>query len=68
MFRPENEKEDCLMCITENCGRLIEQTYTKPQQTVEIRLTQPRETFSFSTQIFLGHKSNCLVGFTCLEV
>ena len=49
MFRPENETEDILLSITKNSETLIKQTHTKPQETLDFRLTKTRKTF-FSNQ------------------
>ena len=35
MIRPENQPEYLLISITKNCQTLIEQTKTKPQETLE---------------------------------
>ena len=35
MNRPKNETQDLLLSLTRNCGTLIKQTHTKPQETVE---------------------------------
>ena len=35
MIRPKNKTEDLLISITKNCEKLIRQTHTKPQQTLE---------------------------------
>ena len=50
MKRPKNETEDLLLSITKKCERLIKQTHTKPQETLEYKLTKPRETFSLNHQ------------------
>ena len=34
MIRPKNQTEDLLLSITKNCETLIEQTHTKPQETL----------------------------------
>ena len=43
MIRLKNEKEDLLLRITKNCGTLYKQTHTKPQNTLENKLTKSRE-------------------------
>ena len=53
MFRPKNET-DLLLSITKNGETLFEQTHTKPQETLDFKLTQPRETFSFRPSINVG--------------
>ena len=39
MFRPENGPKRLLLSITENCTTLIEQTQTKPKETLEVELS-----------------------------
>ena len=68
MFRPRNETEDLIFSITKTCKTLIKQTHKKPQETLEYKLTKPRETFSFEQSNTPGLDSNCLIGFTDLEV
>ena len=48
MIRPKNEIESLLLSITKNCETLINQTHTKPQETIEFKMTKPRETFHFT--------------------
>ena len=66
MVRPKNETEDLLFSKT--CRTLIPQTHTKPQETLEIKLTKSRETVSFKPSIILGPDSNWMIGLTILEV
>ena len=47
---------------------LIKQTHTKPQETLEFKLTKPREIFSFQPSINLGLDTYRMVGLTILEV
>ena len=51
MIRPKNETEDLLLSITKNCETLIEQTHTKPQETLEFKMIKPREAFHFKAPI-----------------
>ena len=51
MIRPKNGTEDLLLSITKNCETIIEQTHTKPQETLEFKMTKPRETFHFNPPI-----------------
>ena len=48
MIRPENETEDLLLSITKTLETLIVKTHTKPQETLELYITKPRETFNFN--------------------
>ena len=68
MVLPKNETEDLLPSISKNCETLIKQLHTKPQETLEFKLTKSRETFSFKTSITLGLDSNWMVVLTSLEV
>ena len=47
MIRPKNETEDFLLSITKNFEMLTEETHRKPEETLEFKLTKPRETFHF---------------------
>ena len=66
MIRPENETEDLLLSITKNCETLIEQTHTKPQETLKFKMIKPRETFHFKPPIQI--KGDWMIGLTDLEV
>ena len=45
LIRPRKETEDILLSITKICETLNKQTHTKPQETLEFKLIQSRETF-----------------------
>ena len=66
MIRPKNETEDLLLSITKNCETLIEQTHRKPDETLEFKMTKPRETFHFKPPIQI--KGDWMIGLTDLEV
>ena len=66
MITPKNQTEDLLLLITENCETLIEQTHTKPQETLEFKMIKPKETFHFETPIHI--KEDWLIGLVDLEV
>ena len=66
MIRPKNETEDLLLSITKNCETIIEQTHTKPQETLEFKMTKPRETFHFNPPI--QTKEDWMLGLIRLEV
>ena len=66
MIRPKNQTEDFLLSITKNCETLIEQTHTKPQETLEFKMIKPRETFHFKPPIQI--KGYWMIGLTDLEV
>ena len=50
MIRPKTQTEDLLLSIT-NCETLIEQTQTKPQETLQFKMFKPRQTFHFIPSI-----------------
>ena len=66
MIRPKNEKEDLLVSITKNCETLIEQTHRKAEETLELKMIKPRETFHFKPPI--QNKGDWMIGLTDLEV
>ena len=66
MIKPKNETEDLLLSITKNCETLIEQTHTKPQETLEFKMVKSRETFHFKPPIQI--KGDWMIGLTDLEV
>ena len=66
MIRLKNETEDLLLSITKNCETLIKQIHTKPQETLEIKMTKPRETFHFKPPIQI--EGDWMIGLTDLEV
>ena len=66
MIRPKNETEDLLLSITKNCETLIQQTHTKPQETLEFKMTTPRETYHFKPPI--QTKEDWMLGLVDLEV
>ena len=66
MIRPKNETQDLLLSITKNCETLIEQTHTKPQETLESKMNKSRESFNFKPPIQV--KGDWMIGLTDLEV
>ena len=48
MFRSRYGTEALLLSATENYEILIKKTHTKPEKTLEFKLTKPKETFSFN--------------------
>ena len=66
MIHPKNETENLLLSNTKNCETLIEQTHTKPQETLEFKMIKPRETFHFKPQIEI--QGDWMIGLTNLEV
>ena len=45
MARHKYETENSLLSITKNCETPIQQTYTKPQETLDFKVTKSKETF-----------------------
>ena len=43
MNRPKNQTEDLLISITKNCEVIIQQTHTKPQETLEFKMIQSKK-------------------------
>ena len=62
MIRPKNETEELLLSITKSCETLVEQTHTKTQETLEFRMTKPKETFHFKPQI--SFEGSWMIGLT----
>ena len=66
MIRPENETEYLLISITKNCEKIFAQTKTQPNETLEFKMTKPRETFHFNPPIEV--KEDWMIGLPDLEV
>ena len=66
MIRPKTETEDSLLSITKNCETLIEQTHTKPQETLEFKMIKPGKTFHFKPALQI--KGDWMIGLVDLEV
>ena len=66
VVRPKNQTEDLLLSHTKNCQKFIIQTHRKPQETLEIEVTKPRETFHFNPLI--SYEGSWMLGLTNLEV
>ena len=66
MIKSKNLTEDLLLSITKNCETPIEQTKTKPQESLEFKMIIPKETFHFNPPIQV--KGDWMIGLTDLEV
>ena len=66
MIRPKNETEDLLLSISKNCETLIKQTHRKAEETLELKMIKPRETFHFKQTIQV--KEDWMIGLVDLEV
>ena len=66
MIRPKNQTEDLLLSISKNCETLVKKTQKKAEETLEFKMTKPRETFYFNppNQVL----DDWMVGLTDLEV
>ena len=60
MIQPKNQTEDLLLSITKNCETLIEQTHRKVEETLEFKMTKPRQKFHFNQQIQI--KGDWMIG------
>ena len=68
MIRPKNGTEDLLLSFTKNFEVLHKQTHRKSVDTLEFKLTKPRETFFLKPAFNLGSDSNWMLGLPSLEV
>ena len=66
MIRPKNQTEDLLLSIALNCETLFKQTHRKPEETLEFKMTKPRETFHFNPPVEI--KKDWMIGLADLEV
>ena len=66
MIQPKNETEDFLLSITNNCEKLIEQTHTEAQETLEIKMIRLKETFHFNAPVEV--EEDWMIGLTNLQV
>ena len=51
MIQPRYQTQNLFLSVTKNCETLIKQTNTKPYETLETKLTKPRESFSFKRAV-----------------
>ena len=66
MITPKNKTEDLILSITKNCETLIEQTHRKLEETLEFKMTKPREKFHFTPPMEI--KEDWMLGLVDLEV
>ena len=66
MIRPKNQTEDLLLSITKNFDTVIEPTRGKAEETLEFKMTKPKETFHFKPPISI--EGSWMTGLTDLEV
>ena len=66
MTRHKNKNGALLLSITKNCEALIEQTCTRPEESLDFKMIKPRKTFHFNPTIqIIG---DWMIGLTDLEV
>ena len=58
---------ELLLLIKKHTDTLIEQTKTKPQETLEFKMNKQRQTFSFNPPINLVEERKCLMAVSLLE-
>ena len=58
---------ELLLLIKKQTDRLIEQTRTKPQETLEFKMNEQLQTFSFNPPINLVEKGKWLLGVSSFE-
>ena len=58
---------ELLLLIKKHTDTLIEQTRTKPQETLEFKMVESKQTFSFNSPINLLEEGKRLLGVTLLE-
>ena len=63
--QPKNQTEDLLLSITKSCEKLIVQTHTKPQETLDFKMTKPKGTIHFNPPIQV--KEDWMLGLIDLE-
>ena len=66
MIRPKNNTGYLLLSITKNCEMLLKQTDTKPQETLEFKMTKARATFHINPTVEV--KEDWMIGLTSFEV
>ena len=66
MIQPKTKNEDLILSITKNCETPIEQTHTKPEETLEFKMIKPRGTFHFKPPIQV--KGDWMIGLTYLQI
>ena len=66
MVRPKNQTEDLLLSITKNSQTFFKQTHRKAEETLELKMIKPKETFHFKPPIQI--QGDWMIGLTNLEV
>ena len=66
MIRPKNETECLFFSMTKNCETLAEQTQRKAEETLQLKMITPKETFHFNPPI--QNKRDSMIGLISLGV
>ena len=66
MIRPKKEIEGLLLSLTKKCGKLVEQTHRKPEETLDFKMIKSKETFLLNPPIQI--KGNWMIGLVDLEI
>ena len=61
-----DKKESLLLSIAKSNQEIVEITHSKPQETLEFKMTKQKESFSFDIPLILNEK--WMMGVTSLEV
>ena len=67
MVQLKNGTEDLPLSITKKCETLNKQTNRKPEETLEFKITKPRETFHLNPSTNLGLDFNWMAGLPSSE-
>ena len=65
-FVTYDKKESLLLNIAKSNQEIVENTHSKPQETLEFKMTKQKESFSFDVPLQLNE--NWMIGVTSLEV
>ena len=65
-FVTYDKKESLLLSIAKSNQEIVENTHSKPQETLEFKMKKQKESFSFDIPLILNEK--WMMGVTSLEV
>ena len=66
MIRRKKENENLLLSIIRKCESLSDQTHRKAEETLDVKLNKPRETFHFNPPLSI--EGDWMIGLLNLEV
>ena len=55
-FIPKNQNETLLLEMVKKLDEIEKNTHTKPQETLEFKMTKPKQTFHFSEDLIIPEK------------